>query len=326
MKIMKKFGKNIVAFPLKCCFGFLNKWFKFRFGALLYNRIGHFAGDAILYDCEEVIRNQKNEWFFYTGGAANKTWEKVFLRNKKTIKNERLIWLIKNFLLSSQFSPTAFRPTHYNETARDNEGLHLKVEHRLRLNHEENNEAIHLLKKTGWNNQPIVVLHVRDDAYLKNDPNNTCREGNWDYHSYRDSDIKTYKKAVESLIQKGYFVYRVGKYTNLRMPIVNPMFIDLWHDGFDNDLLDIWLSMNCQFMISTGSGIDILSAYSRIPVLMVNFMPISAAWTFCHNMVLSKNLYWEETGKQLTLKELYENSFHLAKDYRDRKKIGRAHV
>ena len=314
---MKKLVKRIVTLPTILLFGLINKLLKFRFGYILASRIGHFAGDAILYNCNFKLGSNYTDWFFYVDEKpSNLIWEKIFLRNFKVIKSKKAHWFIRNFLLSDTLFPEQFRPSHFNLSTRDFQGLHLKVNHSLKLSNEENEEAIFKLKKMGWQGQPIVALHIRDSGYLQNDPNNKPNDPKaWDYHNYRNSDISTYNKTIQFLVDSNYFVIRLGKYTNKKADVSDKNYIDLWQDGYADDLLDIWVAMNSLFMISTGSGIEVLSIYSRVPLLLVNFLPVAGAYTFCNSMTVPKHLIWKHNNSSLTLKEMLKCNLFYSEEY-----------
>ena len=65
------------------------------------------------------------------------------------------------------------------------------------------------MRQFGWqDNMPIVCLMVRDSKYLSH--SSLHKDKDWGYHSYRDSDISTYKTAVTWLLNRGYWVVRMG--------------------------------------------------------------------------------------------------------------------
>ena len=53
----------------------------------------------------------------------------------------------------------------------------------------------------------FVCLIVRDREYLEK----TYPGRNWSYHNFRDTNVENYREAVIALVEKGYFVFRMGK-------------------------------------------------------------------------------------------------------------------
>ena len=65
--------------------------------------------------------------------------------------------------------------------------------------HEDKKIIRDALEKLGLDvNSNFVCLNVRDDAYLKR----TYPRGNWNYHNYRNWNIKKFIKASESLTKR----------------------------------------------------------------------------------------------------------------------------
>jgi putative glycosyltransferase (TIGR04372 family) len=150
-----------------------------------------------------------------------------------------------------------------------------------------------------------VCLHVRSSHYLREQFNDT---GNaFAYHDYRDSDVNDYVSAVRVLNKNGIYVLRMGAATGL--PDLNyqsPLYIDYARD-FRSEIMDVYLSLNCKFMLSSGSGIDMLPWYYQVPLLIVNVHPVSFAmpenpWL----LLIAKKLRSKKLGRCLSLKEQYE--------------------
>ena len=170
------------------------------------------------------------------------------------------------------------------------------------------------LKSFGWtHNEPLVCLIVRDDNYLNL---NLSVSGvkNWDYHSYRNSDINTYIDAVRWLIGQGYWVIRMGR--NMKHPtnFVHDKFIDYSFLKNQADWLDIWLFSTAHFTISTGVGPDIVTPLCSIPILYVNALPINQAASFFNSIWVPKKLYWNN-GKPLAIIDYVNMSYSHSDEY-----------
>ena len=173
------------------------------------------------------------------------------------------------------------------------------------------------LLKNGWKgkSQKIICLHVRDSAYLKNyKKNNSFTNVDFSYHNYRDSDINDYKDSINWLIRQGCFVIRTGKISNKKADIISDSFIDYPFCDTKSDLLDVWLFANSNLVITTGSGIDEISSAYKVPMILINFMPLGYSPSYSKSLTISKHLYWEENNKHLTFNEYLENSNFLRSD------------
>ena len=57
--------------------------------------------------------------------------------------------------------------------------------------------------------------------------------------------------------KKGYYIFRIGKYSNIKLKAKGNKIIDYVNSKYRSDFMDIYLIKNCKFMISTNTGIDL---------------------------------------------------------------------
>ena len=167
------------------------------------------------------------------------------------------------------------------------------------------------LKQYGWiKREKFVCLNVRDGAFF----NETEVRPN----SYRNSDIDDYEIAVNHLLDMGYWVVRTGKKVEKPFKIKHNKLIDYGVDPDRSDLLDIWFCKNCDFFISTGTGIDSVAAMFKKPILIVNLLPIAVMYSWINCITVPKKLFWSD-GKELTLIEHLDNSFLKMHEYKEKR-------
>jgi len=170
----------------------------------------------------------------------------------------------------------------------------------------ENEKGEEWLRNHGWNEgQPYVCIIVRDSAFLDHLSPPTSKN-NWDYHRYRDSNINTYIEGIKWLIDKGYFVIRMG--SKMRSPILftDKKFVDYPFCTEKSDFLDVWLFANCTYTISTGTGPDLISAIYNKPILLINVLPFAIELVmFFKQTIIPKKLFKLDTGIPLTIKEYF---------------------
>jgi putative glycosyltransferase (TIGR04372 family) len=152
----------------------------------------------------------------------------------------------------------------------------------------------------------FVVIVARDRGYLLN------REPHRDfsYHDYRNADINTFASAAMFLVEKGYFVIRIGRDVETRFEVQHPMVFDYSHSGIQSDFLDVFLVSECNFMVSTQTGIDSVAHFVfRKPTLMVNVAPVGVVLSsrvWC--MATFKRFVDKVSGSELSLEQLGERN------------------
>jgi putative glycosyltransferase (TIGR04372 family) len=116
---------------------------------------------------------------------------------------------------------------------------------------------------------PWVSLNVRDSAWLSH----TFPSSTWQLNSHRDSQIESYVLAVQALIDLGWYVVRTGAKVAKKIPLEHPRLVDYPFSGVRSEVLDLYLSSQCVYMISTGTGIDTFAWLNQVPTLYVNYFP-----------------------------------------------------
>ena len=120
------------------------------------------------------------------------------------------------------------------------------------------------------------------------------------------------------MANRGYFVIRMGKYVTERFNIEHRNIIDYATSEHRNDFLDIWLMARCQFAISTGTGLDMVTKVFKKPVVHVNYLPAMDYESFVNNITAFKKLVWKETNQFLSLEEMLEHSYSSTSRYSDK--------
>jgi putative glycosyltransferase (TIGR04372 family) len=128
-------------------------------------------------------------------------------------------------------------------------------------------------------------------------------------HDYRDSEIKTYVAAAESLAESGYTVFRMGAIVKEPLISTHPRVIDYATNGMRTEFLDIFLGAHCTFTISVGSGWDSIPAIFRRPIMFVNQLPVYAPSVITLPLVTyPKILLDSQTKETLNLENLIDRA------------------
>lgn len=165
---------------------------------------------------------------------------------------------------------------------------------------EEKNEAEGQCRKLGINpDAPFVPVLSRDNSYLKHITEPT------DQDSYRNDDINTYLPAMEFLADH-WKVIRMGSVVKTILKTDHPNILDYSASGARTELLDVYLSAQCRFFLSCGTGLDaIASCCFRKPVLYVNFIPLPSAPLLKPGSIFIPKKYWHTREERyLTMTEL----------------------
>jgi putative glycosyltransferase (TIGR04372 family) len=122
----------------------------------------------------------------------------------------------------------------------------------------------------------FVGLHVRDTSFRDN----------------RDSDVNTYRPAIESVVARGGWVIRMGDPTMKPLPPM-PQVIDYAHSSIRSDWMDVFLWASCRFFIGTNSGPVVVPPTFGVPCVIANWASLGMRPWFSKNLQISK-LYWSE--------------------------------
>jgi len=138
-----------------------------------------------------------------------------------------------------------------------------------------------------------VVIHAREAGYHKDPAHKDFDQ------TFRNGDIRTYKAAVEHIVERGGWVIRVGDPGMSHLPKMERV-IDYVHTDMFCDWMDLFLSARCRFMLGTSSGVNWLPWLFGHPVAMVNYICIG----FDPDADSSQSLYilkhhWSEREQRL---------------------------
>ncbi|MCJ2164129.1 MULTISPECIES: TIGR04372 family glycosyltransferase [unclassified Pseudodesulfovibrio] len=187
-------------------------------------------------------------------------------------------------------------------TGYDTEKNTQRTKQHLFFTQDEIDEAECQCKELGIDtNKPFVPVLARDNSYLVhiNEPT--------DMDNYRNVDIDTFIPAMEYLASS-YKVIRMGSVVSQKLKTKHPQILDYSLSGKRSELLDIYLSAKCSFFFSTGTGLDsIASCCFRLPVLYVNFLPVSAVPLFKPGSLFIPKKYWHvKEERYLKMSELLD--------------------
>jgi len=288
----------------------LRPWFRIRFGSMLSTRIGHFAANVELELLEQrrlgeadprpllalsCFRNP-----FEHGPPANRQLAKLWRRSQHVLP----AWLLGPAIRLEKVIGGANSPyLLYENTDRDVNLLLEKYPPSVAMTEEEIERGWQVLSEVGIPvGTPFVAVCARDSGYLRH------RNPDRDYamHDYRNVDIRTFGLAAVSLERAGYAVVRVGREVEEPWDPAIDRFFDYSTSRYAGDFMDIFLTSQCAFMISTQCGIDsVAHVLFRRPTLMVGVVPmglVASSRSDC--MAIFKHHVDIESGAVLDVDEI----------------------
>ena len=319
MSYLKNLSHQLLAvffFPLLIFIRLIRPFYKIRLRVFMSERIGHFTGDAGISLCNKLGGQKYKDICWFVTPSCNTQLEKM-VRRVFFVR-----WWVRYLILANNFFPSFKLVPSTNKwmQARDIRGLYFKTkdikEAYLPFSHKEEIEAKQFLNSFGIrDSDKFICLIIRDSDYL----NAYYPNQDWSYHDFRDTSIHSYKEAIETLANLGYWVFRMGKMVKEPLNISHPRIIDYATLDDKSDLLDIWLPAKAYFSISTSTGLDAVPQAYRRPVVYVNAMTNADFRSHDHCIWAPKNLVWEsKEGSLLTLKETLIHNLHHSEKYKEK--------
>ncbi len=294
-----------------------------RIGMLVSSRIGHFVGNTEMYLCEKKaginIPNQRYiDLFFIPKPISNAFIAKIWKRNLRVLPS---LILAPIFRLNQLFPDSSkFTAGETTQSDRDVFNLLNRFESNIKLSQDEIKLGRDLLLQMGIpENASFVCLMVRDNAYLRHHFPNS----DFSYHDYRSSSIEEYKEMAEYLASQGFYVIRMGERVETAFPSKHPKVIDYANSIHRSDFMDVFLGATCSFTVSTGTGWDAIPEMTRRPIVFVNFVPLAYIHTSRPQIItLPKKLRWKDSGKMLSISEIFSSKLAFANRTEDYEAAG----
>lgn len=282
-----------------------------RFCDLRSERIGHFVSDVAEHIARNYTKSRKFIDLYYFQSISNEQWAKMVKRSSLIVVPQWFKYLDRlnrKIVGGSKF----FIPSSYT-TSRDVDGLFTKFDCKLKFKKSEIKYCENWLQKYGWKKgEPIIVFLVRDSTYLKQF---FPGKRDWSYHDFRNSEVESFVPAMEWLANQGTWVLRMGKVASKPILTKNNRIIDYAFEESRSDLLDIWLFTNARLVVSTGTGLDYLAGIYGIPLMYLNYLPLSHIPSFFQGTSIPNPVKFKGSQINLTLSQMLDHSYLQKKNY-----------
>jgi len=263
---------------------------------LIYIQTSRIGNSIIQFICAKYYKDKvekKTKYFFVLEKAlaANHAWEKIIRRNLNIAPEwfNLVYWCAQKLNLDNNL---VVNPMNIFTS-----GSYTKVNLSQLLTIEESNYCETLFSSIFLQkNRPFILLLVRDDQYLSK----TFPDRDWSYHDYRNSNISDFDQSINYLVSKGFNVVRAGNLTQKKSQYESEHYFD-YSFSKKNELLDLWMYLNCHAIITTGTGPDMLSAASGKPTLFINCLPVKSFHFYFNSLWCPKKLYDSSKSNLLSI-------------------------
>src|SRR3990167_2130272 len=317
---IRNIGSIFISIPVVLLIFMLIPLIQIRFVRLLSERLGHFALNTEIMLCAFDIdilnkygKDGRVKYFFYTDTViSNKFLYKMWKRVLPILPFPTILTQVNKVLsfLSSQYKNDKLKNTVEQGIWADDK---LRLMERVPYQHvfftkKEEKRGIALMSELGIpHDARYVCLAVRDSYYMKK--RFPCYD--WSYHDHRNADIMTYRKGALFLVDKGYYVIRMGKWVKGSFDLADARIIDYANSPLQSDFLDVYLASKCEFFISTSTGIDAVPQIFRRPVLFSNIsLSRELQAYYAESLFIPKLIRNKKTEKFLTFNEINKFMSH----------------
>lgn len=272
-----------------------------RVGLFRTDAIGHLAINHELYLCHRD-----------TGKHPPRSFD-IFFINHSSVANDQLTKMFKDKLRIYNFAYYIYRAiTFYpgfNQhmlitSAWDKYGIFDDSKTHLFFSPEEIEIGKKTLNEIGIGEKKFICINARDSAYKKFFNPTVDRS----YHDYNNVDIDTYLPTAKRMADNGFYIVRMGSVVAKKLISSNPKIIDYATNGIRTDFLDIYLSANCYFFISNGTGLDSVPKIFHRPILYVNLIPLEHINAeSARDLIIVKKVWKRDEHRLMTFREILES-------------------
>jgi putative glycosyltransferase (TIGR04372 family) len=228
-------------------------------------------------------------------------WKRIFNEYKLLVFPEIFAGLFRRTnVLLSKFPAMAKHVVVDND--QDVHHLMRKGKVHLVFTEEEEERGRKALKSFGIpENTPFLCILAREDAYDKTAHPEFYQSNS----STHNCDIVNFMDAAAEMARRGYYVFRMGSVVQKPIPkLDNPMIIDYPFTGKRSEFMDIYLWARCRFAISADSGPVSIPVFSKVPVVIVNKLPLATMFWWDHNILyIPKKLFIKRINRHTTFPE-----------------------
>lgn len=276
---------------------------KIKVAGLVSQRIGHFACNTDLFFRRRQLYGipRRTFYIFLAGASSNHQLLTMWKRHMFIIQSRLLrglyhhtewLWQKTRFC-----DPLVWNSNEYYE-------FHA-AKRTLQFTPQEEERGRSCLKKMGLNPDKdwFVCIYARDSAYMNTVfANKAFNKRDWSYHDYRNADIDTFRLAVQYIVDRGGYVFRMGHHVEKAFNFKHDHVFDYAVNGRD-EFMDIYLMSHCKFVLGTTSGICDVAMIFDVPRICVNTTPSFVPPYSKNCLFIPKKIRRRETGEMVPFGE-----------------------
>jgi len=142
----------------------------------------------------------------------------------------------------------------------------------------------------------FVCIHCREEGYC---PGAGQR--------YRNASIDSYFSAMETIVERGGWVIRVGDASMKEIPPQENV-IDYAHTDVKSDWMDVFLGASCKLFLGSSSGLLGISEVFGVPCALAHQAPVSVVMPyFPDDIGIPKLVYSQAENRYLRFSEIFES-------------------
>ncbi|MEN6586041.1 MAG: TIGR04372 family glycosyltransferase [Sulfuricella sp.] len=273
---------------------------KVKFSFLVHTHIGHLAANTDLFIRNKALGKTPDDTLFVflaPSNPANKQLLEMIKRQLPVIESSYLYYLASELLSKKYQHPLFITGNEYFEYQYSSSSFTFTEEEEVAGAKYLEGKGLNL--KQDW----FTCIFARDHVYSSS----LCEKQEADPITFRNADISSYQKAVQHILDKGGFVFRIGSQVEKPLGFSHPKLID-YSMGDRTDFLDIYLIAKCRFIMGSNSGICDAARIFDTPYLGINTTPLDWKPYGKNDLFIPKKIRDELTGRFLTLKEFFSRN------------------
>jgi len=299
----------------------LNHFFQIRIGELESRKVGHFASPPYIYICEQlqgIVKTGPRDYYFLNKTISNsfllRSWEPYFKIKPRIILEPifHYAYFKKNFKLLTPYRSWRWHKEPYTWQGFDINNATVNMPSLLNFSDHAQIAFDALIenftKDQSWNGE-LITFHIRS-PFFQNPETRQFR------FSLRDSNFSDFQPAIESLLEQGYAVFRMGKGNFPFNKIKHPRYVDLSLSPLRTDELDFFVLNKTFLHICTASGMDdSVATLFKKKVFVINGVEWKAYMKAPFQFFAPKKFFCRTSKKYLSLRDSIERGLDLVCEF-----------
>ena len=220
----------------------------------------------------------------------------------------RTVWSIRHVLMPTMRSD--LEPGNSKQVEADNQSepyfrrLLIRDPVPVHLSQKDQLEAARQAANVGiFEGTKIVTLHVREAGFRSRPGRPEDRS-----MSTRNARIESYDKAIDFLLEQGYFIVRIGDST--MTPLNRNGVLDLAKSDKRTELLELYCLMKSDFLLGCESGLLGVSYLINLPFLSVNATDPVSSYPIRHDgLYILKRVMDRKSENVLSLADMLKEDY-----------------